>query len=140
MIHCKMQNQSKSHSMKSKQIALKLCKLIINKNLQLAQPDFTKKFFYRTDASFSIISGVLLQKCNLSFQPIFYVSRKLNSAEINYTVMEKECLAIVWCIKKFKPYLYNEFEGQKDHKSLVTMQKLNDAKTRIRRWQLYHQS
>jgi hypothetical protein len=36
---------------------------------------------------------------------IYYTSRTLNDAQINYSTMEKELLAVVFALDKFKPYL-----------------------------------
>lgn len=54
--------------------------------------------------------------------------------------MEKECLAIIWSIKKFRPYLCNHFIIQTDHKTLTQMTKLKDTNPRITMQQLFLQN
>lgn len=57
---------------------------------------------------------------NNSEKPIGGVSRTLNDAEKNYSVTNKEGLAIVFGIKKFFHYLYgNQFTIRTDHKPLL---------------------
>jgi len=52
--------------------------------------------------------------------PIAYVSRVLNKAEQNYSIIENEYLAIVFCTKHFRPYLYErKFTITMDYKPLV---------------------
>ncbi|GFX84866.1 uncharacterized protein TNCV_4996981 [Trichonephila clavipes] len=63
--------------------------------------DFKKQFELFTDASSIRIGAVL----NQEQRPIVYASRTLSSAERNYTVTERECLAVIWALKKFKTYL-----------------------------------
>ena len=48
------------------------------------------------DASNYAIGAVLGQKRDRTFQVIYYVSRTLNDAQLNYTTTEKELLAIVF--------------------------------------------
>ena len=60
-----------------------------------------------TDASLTIVGAILTQphpKYNLD-RPIYYASRLLNSAERNYTTIEREGLAIVYACQKFCHYL-----------------------------------
>ena len=58
--------------------------------------------------------------------PVCYGSKKLSSAERNYSTIEKECLAIVWGFKRFYLYLYGvPFVLQTDHEPLKYM---NSAK------------
>lgn len=48
--------------------------------------------------------------------PLTFASRQLNSAKKNYTTIEKECLAMVFSVKKFRHYLLLNlvvfFDGQ----------------------------
>ena len=76
----------------------------------------------------SLVWGaVLLQEHEGVKLPVSYASRKLLAREMGYSVIEKECLGIVWGIQKFESYLYGrEFMLETDHQPLVY---LNRAKT-----------
>src|SRR6266540_2418238 len=72
----------------------------------VAHPDFEKPFILYTDASREGIGTVLHQKDDQGKERIIaYASRALNQHEKNYPITEKECLAIVWDIEKFRQYL-----------------------------------
>ncbi|GFX87403.1 retrovirus-related Pol polyprotein from transposon 17.6 [Trichonephila clavipes] len=66
----------------------------------LQLPNFTEQFNLFTDASGVGIGAVLDQNHRL----IAFASRTLIKAERNYTVTERECLAVIWALNKFKTY------------------------------------
>ena len=54
--------------------------------------------------------------------PIGYVSRSLNTAECNYSTVEKEALAVVFGVKKFHQFLHgHKFTIKTDHKPLESL-------------------
>ena len=71
--------------------------------LRVADPN--KPFVLQTDASDFAVGGVLLQEFSGQLHPIAFHSRKLNSAERNYTVSEREMLGIVECVKSWSHYI-----------------------------------
>jgi hypothetical protein len=100
-------------------------------------PDKNKEFILRTDASNQAVGAVLLQDHGDGPQPVAYASRKLKDAEKNYATIEKECLASIWAIKKFEPYLYGKsFVLETDHQPLHYLEKSKTENGRLMRWAL----
>ena len=58
-----------------------------------------------TDASDYAIGAVLSQKYEKRLHPIAFHSRKMDKAEINYEIHDKEMLAIVSAFKEWRRYL-----------------------------------
>lgn len=82
----------------------------------LALPDFSKPFTVETDASDLGIGAVLMQEGH----PIAYLSKALSSRNQALSTYEKECLAIILAIEKWRPYLqYQKFHIMTDHHSLL---------------------
>ncbi|XP_033758666.1 uncharacterized protein LOC117340982 [Pecten maximus] len=103
----------------------------------LRLPDLEKTFTLRTDASDLGIGAILLQDTDDEMHPIAYASRKLLPRERRYSVMEKECLAMVWGTDKFAQYLLGrEFQVETDHQPLTCLSNKKVANSRIMRWAL----
>ena len=82
----------------------------------LAVPNFDIPFVLETDASDYGIGAVLMQ----ANHPVAYLSKHLCPRSQAMSVYEKECLAILMAIEKWRPYLqHKKFLIRTDHKSLL---------------------
>lgn len=102
----------------------------------LQYPDFSKEGFFilRTDASAFALGAVL---SNADDKPVAYASRTLKPAEVNYPVIEKELLAIVWACKHFRPYLFGKkFEILTDHRPLIYLFGMTNPSSRLTKFRL----
>jgi hypothetical protein len=97
----------------------------------LVYPMLDEPFEVWTDASNVAIGGVLLQNS----QCIAFESRKLRKSEKNYHTTDKECLAIVYCLMKWKCYLEGStFVVKTDHKALEYLMTKKELSGRQARW------
>lgn len=104
----------------------------------LMYPDFDKPFVVQTDASLNAVGAVLSQLDDKGLEhPVAYASRTLNTHERNYTVTERECLAVIYAYKQFRTYLHGvKFQVVTDHASLTWLQNLKEPEGRLARWAL----
>ncbi|KAM9980171.1 hypothetical protein ACTFIZ_010232 [Dictyostelium cf. discoideum] len=79
---------------------IKLLNTLAQTNV-LSFPQDTNDNIIETDASIIGIGGVMIQ----NGKPVSYYSRTLNNAEKNYSITERECLAVIESIKYFKSYI-----------------------------------
>lgn len=103
----------------------------------LSCPDFEKPFSVHCDASNYGIAGTLTQVSDDGVEhPIAYASRSLNKAERNYSVTEREALAVVYAVEHFRPYLEGDkpFKVVTDHSSLKWFFNLSNPTGRLARW------
>ncbi|GFU55311.1 retrovirus-related Pol polyprotein from transposon 412 [Trichonephila clavipes] len=101
--------------------------------LQLQLPNFQEQFNLFTDASGVGIGAVL----NQNHRPIAFASRTLNKAERNYTVTERECLAVIWALNKFKTYFGSlPVKVITDHTALTKLTNGKNLSSRMIRWAL----
>lgn len=107
----------------------------------LTAPTFGDPWFLETDASDFGIGGVLKQVQNGEERVIAYFSKKLSKAEQKYTVTERECLAVIASVEKFRCYIEGAyFTVISDHASLTWLKNLKDPQGRLARWALRLQS
>ena len=101
-------------------------------------PDFDKDFYLATDASDYGIGAVLFQyadeaKTVKNF--VGMVARALSSGERNYSVTQRELVAIVFALQRFCNYL----EGRKftvitDHRALIFLHTQKEISKVVARW------
>ena len=103
--------------------------------------DWKKIFHGHVDAS-SIALGVILAQPSEGGidHPIAFASKKLSSVEINYTTTEREGLAMVYALQKFRHYLLgSHFKMFIDHSALKYLVNKPVLGGKICRWLLLFQ-
>lgn len=81
----------------------------------LAIPDFAKQFVVETDACDSGVGAVLMQ----AYHPVAFMSKALGPIHQKLSIYEKEFLALILAVEKWRQYLQPvEFVIKTDHRSL----------------------
>jgi hypothetical protein len=68
-------------------------------------PSWGTPFEIMCDASDYAVGAVLRQRIDKLSHVIYYASQTLNDAQLNYSTTEKELLAVVFALDKFRSYL-----------------------------------
>ena len=100
----------------------------------LQLPDVSKPFGVHTDASDVAIAAVLEQERDSAWHPVAYTSRKLTSVETNYTIAERETLAVVFALTSWKLYLFQHFDLFTDSQAVIYLQSKRHVAKREARW------
>lgn len=103
----------------------------------LIVPDVDLPFVIHADASDFAVGAVLEQDQGHGLQPVAYLSKKLNAAQCNYSVYEKELLAIVTALGEWKHYLLgsqHKIRIVSDHQPLKWLLKQQVLSARVARW------
>ena len=100
-----------------------------------AFPDFSQAFRLYTDASTAGLGAILAQVRDGKERIISCASRALNQAEKSYPATKLECLAIVWVVAKFRPYLMAmPFEVFTDNYALQWLKTMLTGSALLHRW------
>jgi hypothetical protein len=95
-------------------------------------PDWSLPFELMCDASDFAVGAVLGQKKDKKPHVIYYASKTLNDAQLNYTTTEKELLAVVFALDKFRSYLVGSLVIVfTDHAALKYLLTKQDVKPRL---------
>lgn len=101
----------------------------------LTCPDFERTFVLQVDASNEGLGAALTQFNGKKENVIAFASRLLTDHEKRFTTTEKECLSLVWSVKKFRPYLEGySFIAITDHQALKWLMNLEKPSGRLGRW------
>lgn len=98
-------------------------------------PDYSKEFILCTDASDIGLGGILMQERKGKLQPIAYASRLCTAAERNYSITERETLAIIYCLEHFRDMILGyKIRVWTDHTAIQNLFKHKNLRGRLARW------
>ena len=101
----------------------------------MRSPNWDLPFEIMCDASDYAIGAVLGQREDKKAFVIYYASKTLDSAQANYTTTEKEFLAVVFALEKFRSYIVGApVTIFTDHAALKYLLSKQDTKPRLTRW------
>lgn len=109
----------------------------------LVAPRLDKPFKLQVDASNEGAGAVLLQASEDGVDPVVgYFSRKFNAYQLNYSVIEKEALALIWALIHFEVYVgsgVGPLVILTDHNPLTFLHSLQNPNQRLMRWCIFLQ-
>jgi hypothetical protein len=84
------------------------------------------------DASDYVVGVVLGQRKEGRVHAVYYASKTLNEAQLNYATTEKELLVVVCAFEKFRSYIVNsKVIVYTDHTVTMYLLAKKDAKPRL---------
>lgn len=106
-------------------------KLLVAQKVLLSFPDYSQGFQLYLDASDRQLGAVLKQ----GDKTLAFFSKKLNKAQLNYGVGEKEFLSLVEALKEFRTMIYGyKVDVYTDHLNWAHDKSFRNA--RVMRWRL----
>ena len=117
-------------------VAFQTLKDKLTSNDLLAYPHFDRPFLVTCDASNTAIGGVVSQfDDNNKERPVSFCSRALKGAELNYSALDREALAIKFTLERHRYFLLGHpLQIQSDHQPLKYQFKSSDLNSRQSRW------
>ena len=101
----------------------------------LHSPNWDLPFEIMCDASDYAVGAVLGHRIENKPTAIWYASKTLAEAQMNYMTTEKEILAVVYALEKFRPYIMgSKIVIYTDHETLKYLFSKKEAKPRLIRW------
>ena len=110
---------------------------MLKQALILQSPNWDLPIEIMCDASDYAVGAVLGQGLDKKPTAICYASKTLIEAQINYMTTEKELLAVVYALEKFRPYILgSKIIIYTDHAALKYLLSKKESKPRLIRWVL----
>ena len=134
-LHALTRKDAVFHWSEDCQAAFDQLKTLLTTSPIMAFPDFSQAFRLYTDASTADLGAILAQVRDGKERIICCTSRALNQVEKSYPATKLECLAIVWAVAKFRPYLMAmPFEVFMDHYALQWLKTVRTGPALLHRW------
>jgi hypothetical protein len=117
------------------QTAFEILKKILTSTPIIQPPNWGLRFEIMCDAFDYTVGAVLGQRVEKLPHVIYYASKTLNDAQLNYSTIEKELLAVVFALDKFRSYLLgSKVLVYSNHAALKYLLSKKYAKSRLIRW------
>jgi hypothetical protein len=117
------------------QTAFEILKKMLTSTLIIQPLNWGLPFEIMCDASDYAVGAMLGQRMEKLPHVIYYASKTLNDAQLNYFTTEKELLAVVFALHKFRSYLLgSKVLVYSDHAALKYLLSKKNAKSRLIRW------
>ncbi|KAK2363090.1 hypothetical protein QL285_088103 [Trifolium repens] len=101
----------------------------------IVAPDWNLHFELMCDASDYAVGAVLGLRHDKFFLAIYYASKVMTEQQLNYATTEKELLAVVFALEKFRSYLVgSKVVVYTDHAALKYLLTKEESKPRLLRW------
>ncbi|XP_011858133.1 PREDICTED: uncharacterized protein K02A2.6-like [Vollenhovia emeryi] len=128
----------------SHDLAFDQIKKVMLSPLLLEHYDPEKTLIVAADACATGIGGVLQRDSNGNERAVYHMAQSLTDAQRNYSQLEKEALALVTAVERFRKFIWGrKFILQTDHKPLVALLQTENTKglkattaARLKRWAL----
>ena len=124
---------------KEQQAFDKLKELLCKATMQpLNVIDSSRPFCVSVDASEGAVGGMLTQPMpDGTEQPVAFVSCKLNATQRNWSTIEKEAYAAIWCLQKFRHWIFGTpITLYSDHNPLTFLTDSAPKSSKLMRWAL----
>eukprot|EP00253_Pinus_taeda_P031367 PITA_31367 len=110
-------------------------KKLVSTGPVLREPNWDFPFQISSDASDTTIGAVLRQEEDKKPYVIYYISKNLSLVELNYIVTEKEFLAVIHAVNKFRHYITGyPVILYTDHSTITYLANKPITNGRITRW------
>ena len=134
-LHALTRKDAVFHWSPESQQAFDRLKTLLTTSPITAFPDFNLPFRLYTDASTAGLGAILAQVQEGKERIICCASRSINQAEKAYPATKLECLAIVWAVATFRPYLMSmSFEVYNDHYALQWLKTMRIGSVFLHCW------
>ena len=121
---------TKSHQVIFDTLKKKLCE-----GTMLHTIDYDAPLYIKTDASNVGMGAILCQEIDGTERVISFASKLLDPAQRKLHACEKELLAVMWAVTKFKDYIWGEnFTIITDNNALTYLNRFKETDTKLGRW------